>query len=68
LDAYNGSGVVMMSYFGYRVGATIASVNERSAFDGLPFPTRPMCNGKTWFLPAVGAYFKSMDKWDRMFG
>ncbi len=64
----NGSGVAMMSYLGYRIGATIAGANERSAFDGLPFQTRPMYTGSTWFLPAVGAYFKSMDKWDRMFG
>ncbi len=64
----NGSGVAMMSYLGYRIGATIAGSNERSAFDGLPFPTRPLYTGKPWFLPAVGAYFKSMDKWDRMFG
>lgn len=64
----NGSGVAMMSYLGYRIGATIAGANDRSAFDGLTFPTRPLYTGKTWFLPAVGAYFKSMDKIDRMFG
>jgi len=64
----NGSGVAMMSYLGYRIGATIAGANDKSAFDGLPFPTKPMYTGKTWFLPAVGAYFKTMDKWDRMFG
>jgi glycine/D-amino acid oxidase-like deaminating enzyme len=64
----NGSGVAMMSYLGYRVAAKIAGANEPSAFDGLPFPTKPLYDGKPWFLPAVGAYFKTMDWLERAAG
>ncbi len=63
----NGSGVAMMSYLGHRIGAKIAGENTPSAFDGLPFPTRPTYNGNTWFMPLVGGYFKAMDRLDRAF-
>ncbi len=64
----NGSGVAMMSYLGYRIARTIAGGNEPSALEDREFPTRPLYSGKTWFLPAVGAYYKTMDKLDRTFG
>ena len=63
----NGSGVAMMSYLGYRIGAKIAGENTPCAFDGLPFPTRPTYTGKTWFMPLVGGYFKTMDRLERYF-
>ncbi len=61
----NGSGVAMMSYLGYRIAGKIAGANEPSAFDGIPFQTRPLYTGNTWFLPAVGAWFKTMDWLER---
>lgn len=64
----NGSGVAMMSYLGYRIACRIANANERSAFEYLPFQTKPGYTGSTWFLPAVGAYYKSMDRLDRLRG
>lgn len=64
----NGSGVAMMSYLGYRIAAKIAGEKAPSPFDGLPFPTRPAYNGKTWFLPLVGGYYKAMDRLDRARG
>ncbi len=64
----NGSGVCMMSYLGYRMGAKIAGDNTPSAFDGLPFPTRPTYNGKTWFLPLIGGFYRAMDNLDHLRG
>ncbi len=43
----------------------IAGDNTPSAFDGLPFPTRPTYNGNPWFLPLVGGFYKTMDRLDR---
>ncbi len=61
----NGSGVAMMSYLGRRVGRKIAGDSTPSAYDGLPFPTRPTYTGTPWFLPAVGGYYRAMDRLDR---
>ena len=62
----NGSGVVMMSHLGHRVALKIlGKTNRASAFDGLPFETRPLYTGVPWFLPAVGAWYKFRDWIDR---
>ena len=68
LMACNGSGVAMMSYLGYQtarkiVGGSNAPVN---AFDGRDFPTMPLYTGNPWFLPMVGAWYRSRDWWDRL--
>ncbi|QQS13384.1 MAG: FAD-binding oxidoreductase [Rhodospirillales bacterium] len=68
LMACNGSGVAMMSYLGYQtarkiVGGSNAAVN---AFDGREFPTMAMYNGDPWFLPMVGAWYRTRDWWDRL--
>jgi hypothetical protein len=35
----------------------LGSAEGRTAFDGLPFPSRPFYYGKPWFLaPSVFAY------------
>ena len=39
--------------------------NQPSAFDGLPFPTRPLYDGRPWFLPAVGWAYRLRDRLDR---
>ena len=58
----NGSGVVMMSHLGHRTALKILGrTNRPSAFDGLPFETRPLYNGTPWFLPAIGAWYKLRD-------
>ena len=63
-----GSGVAMMSYLGVQVAEKIASgAGRQCGLDGLPFPTRPFYTGKPWFLPAVGAYYKTRDAVDRRF-
>jgi glycine/D-amino acid oxidase-like deaminating enzyme len=62
----NGSGVAMMSYLGHQVARKIlSSSNHICAFDQPEFPTHPLYNGSTWFLPYVGAYFRARDWLDR---
>ncbi|WP_455373776.1 NAD(P)/FAD-dependent oxidoreductase [Limibacillus halophilus] len=59
---YCGSGVSMASYLGMRMGLQILGDPEgRTAFDGLPFPTRPFYAGKPWFLPTAVAWYRWLD-------
>ncbi len=61
-----GSGVAMASWLGNQVGLKIAGkANRPSAFDGLPFPTRPFYTGRPWFLPIVGNWYRFMDWMER---
>ena len=59
---YCGSGVSMASYLGMRVGQRVLGRAEgATAFDDLPFPTRPLYTGKPWFLPAAVAAYAWLD-------
>lgn len=59
---YCGSGVSMASYLGMRMGQKLLGLAEgKTAFDGLPHPTRPFYTGKPWFLPAAVAYYRWKD-------
>ena len=59
---YCGSGVSMASYLGMRTGQRILGLAEgATAFDDLPFPTRPLYTGKPWFLPAAVAWYRWQD-------
>ncbi len=61
--SYCGSGVSMASYLGTRTGQRVAGLAEGcTAFDNLPFPTRPLYTGKPWFLPAVVAWYRWRDR------
>lgn len=61
--AYCGSGVSMASYLGMRTGQRLLGLNEgRTAFDDLPFPSRPLYFGRPWFLPAVVAWYRWQDQ------
>lgn len=55
---YCGSGVGMASYLGMRMGLKAAGREKtRSAFERIPFPTRPLYQGNPWFLaPSVLVY------------
>ncbi len=67
--ACNGSGVAMLSYLGHQTARKILTRSNRlSAFDRAEFPTHPLYHGSTWFLPLVGAYFRTRDWLDRRFG
>jgi glycine/D-amino acid oxidase-like deaminating enzyme len=61
----NGSGVVMMSYLGYRAALLIARANQTSAFDGIDMPTLPGYTGTPWFTPILGRYYRFRDALDR---
>ena len=60
---YCGSGVSMASYLGMRLGQKVLGLAEgKTAFDDLPFPTRPLYNGRPWFLPAVVSWYRMQDR------
>ena len=64
----NGSGIAMMSYLGRETARKIAGYSNRQiAFEAPEFPTHPLYHGNPWFLPLVGAWFRSADWWDRRF-
>ncbi|MCQ0091573.1 FAD-binding oxidoreductase [Roseovarius sp. M141] len=59
---YCGSGVSMASYLGMRMGQKMLGLAEgHTAFDDLPFPTRPFYTGRPWFLPAAVAWYRWND-------
>jgi glycine/D-amino acid oxidase-like deaminating enzyme len=61
--SYCGSGVSMASYLGMRTGQRVLGLKEaRTAFDDLPFPTRPFYFGTPWFLPTVVAWYRWRDQ------
>jgi glycine/D-amino acid oxidase-like deaminating enzyme len=63
-----GNGVSIMSYLGHQAALKMLSGSEHQCgHDGVPFPTRPTYTGDPWFLPAIGAYYKSRDALDRFF-
>ncbi|WP_269585360.1 NAD(P)/FAD-dependent oxidoreductase [Roseibium sp. Sym1] len=55
---YCGSGVGMASYLGMRIGQKATGLEKTpSAFERIPFPTRPLYTGTPWFLaPSVLVY------------
>lgn len=60
---YCGSGVSMASYLGMCIGRRVLGLSDaRTAFDDLPFPTRPLYTGTPWFLPAVVAWYRWRDR------
>jgi glycine/D-amino acid oxidase-like deaminating enzyme len=60
---YCGSGVGMGSYLGMRVGQQVLGLPEgRTAFDDLPFSTRPLYRGRPWFLAPSIRYFRWRDR------
>ncbi|MGD9886084.1 MAG: NAD(P)/FAD-dependent oxidoreductase [Reyranella sp.] len=67
LMACNGSGVAMMSYLGYQTARKIVGGSNApaNAFDERDFPTVPFYSGNPWFLPLIGAWYRTRDWWDR---
>lgn len=60
---YCGSGVGMASYLGMRMGQQVLGLEEgQTAFDHLPFPTRPLYYGTPWFLGASVAWYRFTDR------
>jgi hypothetical protein len=46
-----------------RVGQQLLGLEEgRTGFDGIGFPTRPLYNGRPWFLAASVRYYQWLDR------
>jgi glycine/D-amino acid oxidase-like deaminating enzyme len=60
---YAGHGVAMATYQGQRMAELIAADKSENPFVGIPFPGAPLglYNGKPWFLPFAGAWYKFLD-------
>jgi glycine/D-amino acid oxidase-like deaminating enzyme len=60
---YAGHGVAMATLLGKRVAEAILTGRDENPFAGIPFPGAPlgMYNGKPWFLPLAGAWYKFLD-------
>lgn len=60
---YAGHGVAMATYLGAKLAEKIAGASGQVPFSGIPFPGAPLglYNGKPWFLPFAGAYYKFLD-------
>lgn len=60
---YAGHGVAMATYQGQLMARRICGESPDNPFDGIPFPGAPfgLYNGKPWFLPFAGAYYKFLD-------
>jgi glycine/D-amino acid oxidase-like deaminating enzyme len=60
---YAGHGVAMATYQGQKVAELIAGDKPENPFVGTPFPGAPLglYNGRPWFLPLAGAWYKVLD-------
>lgn len=60
---YAGHGVAMATYQGQKIAEMMAGDAPENPFVGIPFPGAPlgMYNGKPWFLPLAGAWYKVLD-------
>jgi glycine/D-amino acid oxidase-like deaminating enzyme len=60
---YAGHGVAMATYQGQKMAELIAGDKPDNPFVGIPFPGAPLglYNGKPWFLPFAGAWYKFLD-------
>ena len=60
---YAGHGVAMATWQGRRMAESIAGEKPENPFRDIPFPGAPLglYNGKPWFLPFAGAWYKFLD-------
>jgi glycine/D-amino acid oxidase-like deaminating enzyme len=60
---YAGHGVAMATWQGQQMAHMIAGEKPDNPFVGIPFPGAPLglYNGKPWFLPFAGAWYKFLD-------
>jgi glycine/D-amino acid oxidase-like deaminating enzyme len=60
---YAGHGVAMATWQGQKIAELIAGDKPDNPFVGIPFPGAPLglYNGKPWFLPFAGAWYKFLD-------
>jgi glycine/D-amino acid oxidase-like deaminating enzyme len=60
---YAGHGVAMATYQGQKTAELILGDNPENPFVGIPFPGAPLglYNGRPWFLPFAGVWYKLLD-------
>jgi glycine/D-amino acid oxidase-like deaminating enzyme len=60
---YAGHGVAMSTYMGTKLAGVISGSKNEIPYAAIPFPGAPLglYNGKPWFLPFAGAYYKVLD-------
>lgn len=60
---YAGHGVAMATYLGEKMAESILTGRIENVFAEIPFSGAPlgMYNGKPWFLPFAGAWYKCLD-------
>jgi glycine/D-amino acid oxidase-like deaminating enzyme len=60
---YAGHGVAMATFQGQKMAELMAGDKPENPFVGIPFPGAPLglYNGKPWFLPFAGAWYKVLD-------
>lgn len=60
---YAGHGVAMATLLGKKVAESMVTGRDENPFAGIPFPGAPLglYNGKPWFLPFAGAWYKFLD-------
>src|ERR1700758_3440974 len=60
---YAGHGVAMATYQGQKIAELMAGEQPDNPFVGIPFPGAPfgLYNGRPWFLPLAGAWYKMLD-------
>lgn len=60
---YAGHGVAMATYQGQKIAELMAGDQVENPFVGILFPGAPLglYNGKPWFLPLAGAWYKVLD-------
>ncbi len=61
--AYNGSGIAMAPYLGYKIAhAVLGNPEGKTPFAMTPFPRIPVYFGKPWFLPIVNIFYRHKDR------
>lgn len=60
---YAGHGVAMATYLGTKLAEVMSGSKNDIPYAEIPFPGAPLglYNGKPWFLPFAGAYYKVLD-------
>jgi glycine/D-amino acid oxidase-like deaminating enzyme len=60
---YAGHGVAMATYLGTKMAQVILGSQTEIPFASIPFPGAPLgiYNGRPWFLPFAGAWYKFLD-------